>query len=173
MSLGNQFGRVARFFIGTAPRRFASVSVLLALVSAIAPTKDLFSQWRHYQRLYVQLIRNRPDAARLEKRFQSWHSSDMDSRAARGRSLLNLPRGPAGTEPGRCAQAALSPASSDAALAHRIRMCRLPSRAGSSHHRRRGALQHEGVGAADSAGPIPGVILRPVPHGCAGRNAPP
>ena len=71
MSLRNQFGSVARFFIGTAPRRFASVSVLLALVSAIAPTKDLFSQWRHYQRLYVHLICNRPDAGRLEQRFES------------------------------------------------------------------------------------------------------
>ena len=71
MSLSHQFGRVARFFVGTAPRRFASVSVLLALVSAIAPTKDLFSQWRHYQHLYVQLIHNRPDAAHLARRFQS------------------------------------------------------------------------------------------------------
>jgi mono/diheme cytochrome c family protein len=71
MSFGNQFGRVARFFVGSAPRRFASVSVLLAVVSSIAPTKDLFSQWRHYQRLYVQLIRNRPDAPRLEHRFVS------------------------------------------------------------------------------------------------------
>ncbi len=71
MSVSNQFGRIARFFVGTAPRRFASVSVLLAVVSSIAPTKDLFSQWRHYQRLYVQLIRNRPDAARLEHRFTS------------------------------------------------------------------------------------------------------
>src|SRR6202158_5074907 len=70
VSLGNQFRTVARFFVGTAPRRFASVSVLLALVSAIAPTKDLVSQWRHYQHLYVQLIHNRPDAARLEHRFQ-------------------------------------------------------------------------------------------------------
>ena len=71
MSLGNQFGRVARFFVGTAPRRFASVSVLLAVVSSIAPTKDLFSEWRHYQRRYVRMIRNRPDAARLERRFES------------------------------------------------------------------------------------------------------
>ena len=71
MSLRNQFGRVARFFMGTAPRRFASVSVLLAVVSSIAPTKDLFSQWRHYQRLYVRMIRNRPDAARLDHRFKS------------------------------------------------------------------------------------------------------
>src|ERR1022692_1977041 len=71
VSLRNQFGRVAKFFVGTAPRRFASVSVLLAVVSSIAPTKDLFSQWRHYQRLYVQMIRNRPDADRLDHRFKS------------------------------------------------------------------------------------------------------
>ena len=71
MSLINRFGSVVRFFVGTAPRRFASISVLLAVVSSIAPTKDLFSQWRHYQRLYVQMIRNRPDAARLERRFES------------------------------------------------------------------------------------------------------
>ena len=71
MSLSNKLGRIARFFVGTAPRRFASISVLLAVVSSIAPTQDLFSQWRHYQRLYVKLIRQRPDATRLERRFQS------------------------------------------------------------------------------------------------------
>jgi mono/diheme cytochrome c family protein len=71
VSLINQLGGVVQFFTGTAPRRFASISVLLAVVSSIAPTKDLFSQWRHYQRLYVQVIRNRPDAARLEHRFES------------------------------------------------------------------------------------------------------
>lgn len=71
MSLGNQCARVLRFFAGTAPRRFASVSVLLAMVAAIAPTKDLFSQWRHYQRKYSQLIRTRPDAVRLQRRFET------------------------------------------------------------------------------------------------------
>jgi mono/diheme cytochrome c family protein len=71
VSLGNQLGRTARFFAGTAPRRFAAVSILIAAVSAIAPTKDLFSQWRHYQRLYVQLIASRPDGARLKQRFES------------------------------------------------------------------------------------------------------
>jgi mono/diheme cytochrome c family protein len=71
VSLLNQLGSVVRFFTGTAPRRFASISVLLAIVSSIAPTKDLFSQWRHYQRLYESMIRNRPDAARLEHRFES------------------------------------------------------------------------------------------------------
>ena len=71
MSLRNQFGGVWRFFVGTAPRRFASVSVLLAIVSAIAPTKDFFSQWRHYQEEYSHFIRTRPDAGRLQRRFES------------------------------------------------------------------------------------------------------
>ena len=69
MSLRNKLAPVWRFFVGTAPRRFASVSILLAIVAAIAPTKDLFSQWRHYQRLYSKLIRTRPDASRLQRRF--------------------------------------------------------------------------------------------------------
>ena len=67
----NPLARVWHFLVGTAPRRFASVSVLLAIVSAIAPTRDLFSQWRHYQRQYRQLIGTRPDADRLQRRFQS------------------------------------------------------------------------------------------------------
>src|SRR5450755_1931289 len=71
MSLRNQFGGVWRFFVGTAPRRFASVSVLLAIVSAIAPTKDFFSQWRHYQEEYSHFIRTRTDAGRLQRRFES------------------------------------------------------------------------------------------------------
>ena len=60
---------MVRLFAGTAPRRFASVSVLLAVVAAIAPTQDFFSQWRYYQRRYKELIRTRADAHRLERRF--------------------------------------------------------------------------------------------------------
>ncbi|HEV2113827.1 MAG TPA: c-type cytochrome [Terriglobales bacterium] len=37
---------------------------------SIAPTQDLFSEWRHYQREYVKLIRGRPDAAALQHRFE-------------------------------------------------------------------------------------------------------
>lgn len=62
---------VWNFFGGTPARRFASISVLLAIVASIAPTRDLFSQWRHYQRDYRKLIAQRPDAARLQKRFQA------------------------------------------------------------------------------------------------------
>ena len=59
-----------KFFGGTPARRFASASILLAIVAAIAPTRDLFSEWRHYQRKYQRLIAQRPDATRLQKRFQ-------------------------------------------------------------------------------------------------------
>lgn len=69
MSAGKQIANIGRFFAGTAPRRFASVSVLLAVVAAIAPTKDFFSQWRGYQRQYRQLIGARPDAERLQRLF--------------------------------------------------------------------------------------------------------
>jgi mono/diheme cytochrome c family protein len=71
LSLGKQVVSAGRFFVATAPRRFASVSVLLALVAAVAPTKDLFSEWRGYQRKYRQMILSRPDAGRLERRRAS------------------------------------------------------------------------------------------------------
>ena len=63
--------RIWEFFVGTPARRFASVSILLAIVASIAPTKDLFSEWRHYQRQYRGIISQHPDAARLQRRFQS------------------------------------------------------------------------------------------------------
>ena len=69
MSQRNPIAKMVRLFAGTAPRRFASVSVLLAVVAAIAPTQDFFSQWRYYQRRYKELIRTRADAHRLERRF--------------------------------------------------------------------------------------------------------
>ena len=59
------------FLVGTPARRFASVSILLAIVASIAPTKDLFSEWRHYQRQYRRLIAQRADVPRLQHRFQS------------------------------------------------------------------------------------------------------
>ena len=63
--------RIVNFLAGSPARRFASISVLLAIVASIAPTEDLFSEWRYYQRQYRQLIQQRPDAARLQKHFQS------------------------------------------------------------------------------------------------------
>lgn len=71
MSLGTTARAALQFLAGSPARRFASVSILLAIVSSIAPTRDLFSEWRHYQRNYRKLIAQRPDAERLRKRFQS------------------------------------------------------------------------------------------------------
>jgi len=62
--------RLWQFFLGTPARRFAYVSILLAIVASIAPVKDLFSEWRRYQRQYLRMIAQRPDAARLQHRFQ-------------------------------------------------------------------------------------------------------
>jgi mono/diheme cytochrome c family protein len=50
-------------------RRFAAASVLLALVAAIAPARDLFRDWRQYQRQYLRMVRGRPDGSQLKRRF--------------------------------------------------------------------------------------------------------
>jgi mono/diheme cytochrome c family protein len=52
-------------------RAFGILSVVLLVCLAITPAKDRFREWRRYQRSYVSLIRNRGDAATLQRRFQS------------------------------------------------------------------------------------------------------
>ena len=51
-------------------RPFGISSALLLIVLAIAPAKNHFSEWRHYQRGYLKLIRNRPDALVLQRHFE-------------------------------------------------------------------------------------------------------
>jgi mono/diheme cytochrome c family protein len=71
VSVRDQLGWLRRTFLGDPPRRFAWASLLLLGVLAIAPTQDLFNEWRHYQREYRKLIRGRPDAAALSRRALS------------------------------------------------------------------------------------------------------
>jgi mono/diheme cytochrome c family protein len=71
VSVRARFSHLYQVVAGAPARRFAAVSILLAAVSAIAPTRDLFSQWRHIQRQYRGMIRSRPDAKRLERHFSS------------------------------------------------------------------------------------------------------
>ena len=59
-----------RFFFGDSARAFGSVSVILLVLLAIAPAKNHFSQWRHYQKQYLRFIRGRADAVTLERHFQ-------------------------------------------------------------------------------------------------------
>jgi cbb3-type cytochrome oxidase cytochrome c subunit len=55
---------------GDSVRAFGVVSVVFLASMAIAPAKNFFSQWRHYQRGYLSLIRNRGEAHTLERHFQ-------------------------------------------------------------------------------------------------------
>jgi len=57
-----------QIFLGDPARRFAWASLILTISLAVAPTKDFFREWRHYQRQYSKFIRNRPDAAALRAR---------------------------------------------------------------------------------------------------------
>lgn len=56
---------------GDSARAFGSVGVLLLVSLAIAPAKDHFSEWRHYQNQYRKFVRGRADGATLEKHLQS------------------------------------------------------------------------------------------------------
>jgi mono/diheme cytochrome c family protein len=66
-----QPGKLGRFFFGNSARAFGSISVLLLVSLAIAPAKDYFSEWRHYQNQYRKLVQGRADAVTLERRLQS------------------------------------------------------------------------------------------------------
>ncbi len=50
-------------------RAFGVVSLLLLISLAIAPAKNHFSEWRHYQKQYLSLIRTRGDAVTLQRHF--------------------------------------------------------------------------------------------------------
>ncbi|MFZ0800992.1 MAG: c-type cytochrome [Terriglobales bacterium] len=50
-------------------RAFGVVSLLLLISLAIAPAKNHFSEFRHYQKQYLGLIRGRGDAVTLQRHF--------------------------------------------------------------------------------------------------------
>jgi mono/diheme cytochrome c family protein len=55
---------------GDSVRAFGVVSLVFLVSLAIAPAKNHFSEWRHYQHGYQKLIRNRSDAVTLQRHFQ-------------------------------------------------------------------------------------------------------
>jgi cytochrome c1 len=59
-----------RTLFGDPIRAFGVVSFLFLVVLAIAPAKNHFSEWRHYQHQYLMLIRDRGDAVTLQRHFQ-------------------------------------------------------------------------------------------------------
>jgi mono/diheme cytochrome c family protein len=56
---------------GDSAKVFGVVSVLFLVSLAIAPAKNHFSEWRHYQNEYGKLIRTRADAVTLERHRQT------------------------------------------------------------------------------------------------------
>ena len=55
---------------GDSVRAFGVVSLIFLASMAIAPSKNFFSEWRHYQHGYLKMIRNRSDANTLQRHFQ-------------------------------------------------------------------------------------------------------
>ena len=55
---------------GDSVRAFGVVSLVFLLSLAIAPAKNFFSEWRHYQHGYLRTIRNRSDANTLRRHFE-------------------------------------------------------------------------------------------------------
>jgi cytochrome c1 len=55
---------------GDSVRAFGVVSVLFLISLAIAPAKNHFSEWRHYQNQYLKMIRGRGEAVTLQRHFQ-------------------------------------------------------------------------------------------------------
>jgi mono/diheme cytochrome c family protein len=66
----NALRSVWRFFFGDSARAFGTTSLVLLVLLAVAPAKNYFSEWRHYQKEYLRLIRGRVDAVTLGRRYQ-------------------------------------------------------------------------------------------------------
>jgi len=66
----NPFSSMWRALFGDPVRAFGVVSLLLLISLAIAPAKNYFSEWRHYQNQYLSLIRSRGDAVTLQRHLQ-------------------------------------------------------------------------------------------------------
>jgi mono/diheme cytochrome c family protein len=59
-----------RELFGDSVRAFGVVSLVFLASLAIAPAKNFFSEWRHYQHGYLKMVRNRSDANTLQRHFQ-------------------------------------------------------------------------------------------------------
>jgi len=55
---------------GDSVSAFGVVSLIFLASLAIAPAKNFFSEWRHYQHGYLRMIRNRSEANTLQRHFQ-------------------------------------------------------------------------------------------------------
>jgi mono/diheme cytochrome c family protein len=62
-------GWLRRNLLASPIQRFGWASLLLLIGLAVAPTKDFFNEWHHYQRQYRKFISTRPDSSTLQHHF--------------------------------------------------------------------------------------------------------
>lgn len=65
-----KFASLWQKLFGDSVRAFGVVSLVFLASMAIAPAKNFFSEWRHYQHGYLSTIRNRSDANTLRRHFE-------------------------------------------------------------------------------------------------------
>ena len=71
MKIRQKLASLRRQVFGDSARTFGVMSVVFLVSLAIAPAKNHFSEWRHYQKQYVNLIRTRADAVTLQRHLQT------------------------------------------------------------------------------------------------------
>jgi hypothetical protein len=96
---------------GDSVRAFGVVSLVFLASLAIAPAKNHFSEWRHYQHGYLNLIRNRSDAVTLRRHFQGGIQQIWLPELG----VHELSRWFKRSKPGRRKRSTVSPASADSA----------------------------------------------------------
>ncbi len=71
MSAREKFASLRRRLFPDSARAFGLISLIFLISLAIAPAKNHFSEWRHYQKQYVNLIRTRADAVTLQRHLET------------------------------------------------------------------------------------------------------
>ncbi|MGZ4814781.1 MAG: c-type cytochrome [Terriglobales bacterium] len=66
----NILSSLRKVFFGDSARSFGTVSAILLLSLVIAPAKNHFSDWRHYQNQYLKFLHTRAEGATLEKHLE-------------------------------------------------------------------------------------------------------
>jgi mono/diheme cytochrome c family protein len=69
-STNNRVSALWQQLFGDSVRAFGVVTLIFLVSLAIAPAKNYFSEWRHYQNRYLKMIRARGDAVTLQHHFQ-------------------------------------------------------------------------------------------------------
>jgi cytochrome c1 len=70
VGLKNRLVSLWQHWFGDSIRAFGIVSLVFLISLAIAPAKNYFSEWRHYQKQYLRIIRGRGEAVTLQRHFQ-------------------------------------------------------------------------------------------------------